>query len=94
VPDPATSSLDPAQSASRTKTGVEQVLAATIKRNKDVSGLGEKEMRIIQYGRQLLRKKRSAPELTGTIANYVANGIVLDASRPTPAAGQTCTSTP
>lgn len=78
------------------KNGVEQAIIDTIKYNKDVTGLGEKETVIIQYGRQLLREKKISAdlfaksvklfgyqgvvELTGTIAHYVANGIMLDAA--------------
>ena len=78
------------------KYGVEQAIVDTIKYNKDASGIGEKETAIIQYGRQLLREKKISPdlfaksvklfgyqgvvELTGLIAHYVANTIMLNAA--------------
>ena len=45
------------------KNGVEQAIIDTIKYNKDVTGLGEKETVIIQYGRQLLREKKISADL-------------------------------
>ncbi len=78
------------------KYGVERTIIDTIKYNKDVSGLGEKETVIIQYGRQLLREKKITPdlfaksvelfgrqgvvELTAIMGNYVAVGMMLDAA--------------
>lgn len=78
------------------QNGIEQAIVDTIKFNKDVAGLGEKEMTIVQYGRQLLREKKVSSdlfaravklfgyqgvvELTGTIGHYVENGIMLNAA--------------
>lgn len=85
-----------AHESTASKNSVEDSLVETIKHNKDVSGLGEKEATIIRYGRQLLREKKISSdlfaiavklfgyqgvvELTGTISHYVEVGIMLNAA--------------
>ena len=78
------------------RSGVEQAIIDAIKYNQDVSGLGEKETVIIQYGRQLMREKKVGPnlfaksvellgrqgvvELTAVMGSYVGTGLMLDAA--------------
>ncbi len=78
------------------RSGVEEAVIDSIKYDKDVSGLGEKESLIIRYGRQLIREKRVSTdlfaqavalfgrqgvvELTMIMGHYVATGMMLDAA--------------
>lgn len=77
------------------KAGVAQTVIDTLKYNKDLSGVGEKEAVVIRMGRQLLREHKldsgtfaSAVELFGKqgtvelvilMGDYTLNGMLLDA---------------
>ena len=78
------------------RSGVDEATIDAIKYTKAVTGLGEKETVIIQYGRQLMREKKISSdlfakavglfgrqgvvELTAIMGNYVAVGMMLDAA--------------